>query len=106
MINYFIMPGIKNTKAVQAEVLFQEIEKFTGITKEELQSKTRLREVVDARIMYAYIMKSKTLLTLMKIGQQINRDHSCVIHYLRQFKNLQKTDKQFNLTYLKILNNL
>jgi len=106
MINYFIMPGIKNTKAIQAEMLFQEIEKFTGITKAELQSKTRLREVVDARIMYAYIMKSKTLLTLLKIGQQINRDHSTVIHYLRQFKNLQKTDKNFNLTYLKILNNL
>lgn len=106
MINYFIMPGIKNTKAIQAEVLFQEIEKFTGITKEELQSKTRLREVVDARIMYSYIMKSKTVLTLSKIAKIINRDHSSVIHHIKQFKNLQKTDKNFNMTYLKILNNL
>ena len=106
MINYFLIPGINTSNSINALSVFEQVERFTGVSEKELMSKSRMRYIVDARVLFTKVMKTRTVYTLQKVGGYINRDHSAVIHYLKQFEALSKTDKEFYFTYLKILNNL
>lgn len=58
-----------------------------GVTVEDIMSRTRLREFVDARQLYCYIMREKFGLSLSKIGKTINRDHATAIHSVKTHKN-------------------
>lgn len=51
----------------------------TGITINQLKSKTRLRSVVYVRQATIYLIQKYTPLTMLRTGQIFNRDHSTVI---------------------------
>lgn len=75
--NYFCIPAI--TKVVSLEKLYMKIEKETGYTKEQIQGKSRKRELVYVRHIFTKVLRDKTLLSLAQIGKEINRDHTTVL---------------------------
>tara|TARA_R110001632_G_scaffold53190_1_gene131243 strand:+ start:659 stop:1099 length:441 start_codon:yes stop_codon:yes gene_type:complete len=52
-------------------------------TLEELKSKTRKRDVVEKRMIIAYVLRVKVGLTLIHTGNCLNKDHATVIHYIK-----------------------
>lgn len=68
------------------------VESFFGIS---LSSKSRKRPIVEARMMYAKLMKRHTNLSLTDIGRSIDKDHATIIHYLNNFTWLKKADSNF-----------
>jgi chromosomal replication initiator protein len=61
-----------------------------------LQSKTRKREIVQARQVAMYFSKSLTKSSLATIGAQIGgKDHATVLHACKTVNNLMDTDKHF-----------
>lgn len=71
---------------------------------ELLKSKTRKREVVQARQIAMYFAKKMTKSSLASIGSHCGgKDHATVLHACRTVNNLSETDKQFRL-YLEELN--
>ena len=63
-----------------------------------IQSKTRKREIVQARQVAMFFSKSLTKSSLATIGTQIGRkDHATVLHACKTVNNLIDTDKQFRL---------
>ena len=63
---------------------------------ELLQSKTRKREIVQARQVAMYFSKSLTKSSLATIGAQIGgKDHATVLHACKTVNNLLDTDKHF-----------
>jgi chromosomal replication initiator protein len=61
-----------------------------------LQSRTRKREIVQARQVAMYFSKSLTKSSLAKIGAQIGgKDHATVLHACKTVNNLMDTDKHF-----------
>jgi chromosomal replication initiation ATPase DnaA len=71
------------------------LERF-GITHEQMVSKNRNREFVDARLIVAYILRKKCRLTYTHIGHKIgNRDHTTAIHNVRKFEDVYETDVSF-----------
>lgn len=61
-----------------------------------IRSKTRKREVVQARQIAMFFSKSLTKLSLTSIGSQIGqKDHATVLHACKTVNNLIDTDKQF-----------
>jgi chromosomal replication initiator protein len=59
-------------------------------------SKTRKREIVQARQLAMYFSKKLTKASLATIGLHCgNKDHATVLHACRTVANLQETDKQF-----------
>jgi chromosomal replication initiator protein len=63
---------------------------------ELLKSKTRKREVVQARQIAMYFAKRMTKSSLANIGAHCGgKDHATVLHACRTVNNLQETDKQF-----------
>lgn len=63
---------------------------------ETLKSKTRKREVVQARQLAMYFSKSLTKSSLSAIGAHCGgKDHATVLHACRTVNNLMETDKKF-----------
>jgi len=63
-----------------------------------LQTKTRKREIVQARQITMYFSKNLTKYSLASIGAQIgNKDHATVLHACKTVNNLVDTDKNFRL---------
>ena len=105
-----------NKKAITLELAKQMIDKFVKNTSHEisidyiqkvvcdyfdlpldlLKSKTRKREVVQARQLAMYFSKSLTKSSLSNIGIHCGgKDHATVLHACRTVNNLIETDKKF-----------
>lgn len=64
--------------------ILHQVSKMTGISIEELKSKSRKREVVDARFVYYRHARATTRESLARIGKLVKRDHSGVVHGIRE----------------------
>lgn len=105
-----------NKKKITIELARQMIDKFVKNTNRELsidyiqkvvcdyfdmpidlmKSRTRKREVVQARQLAMYFSKQLTKMSLASIGAQCgNKDHATVLHACRTVNNLIETDKRF-----------
>jgi chromosomal replication initiator protein len=61
-----------------------------------MQSKTRKREIVQARQVSMFFSKNMTKSSLASIGAQIGgKDHATVLHACKTVNNLIDTDKHF-----------
>jgi chromosomal replication initiator protein len=71
---------------------------YFQITVDEINSKTRKREIVQARQLAMYFSKKHTKCSLANIGMQCgNKDHATVLHAYRTVTDLLDTDKQFKI---------
>ncbi len=92
---------LKNfVKNVSKEISIEYIQKlvcdYFGITIDQVKSKTRKREIVQARQISMYFAKDLTKSSLKTIGMHFGgRDHSTVIHACQTVNDLIETDKKF-----------
>ncbi|MCP4553309.1 MAG: chromosomal replication initiator protein DnaA [Bacteroidetes bacterium] len=107
-----------NKKAINLDLAHQMIDKFVKSTSREISidyiqkvvcdyfnlpvdiinSKTRKREIVQARQLAMYFSKKHTKSSLATIGMHCgNKDHATVLHACRTVNNLVETDKQFRV---------
>jgi chromosomal replication initiator protein len=122
-INTLLAQASLNKKAITLELAKSMIDKFVKNQAREvsidyiqkvvcdyfdmpidlLKSKTRKREVVQARQIAMYFAKKMTKSSLASIGSQCGgKDHATVLHACRTVNNLSETDKQFRV-YLEDL---
>lgn len=90
----------KFVKSTNREVTIDYIQKvvcdYFNIPIESIQSRTRKREIVQARQLTMYFAKKMTKSSLAIIGLQCgNKDHATVLHACKTVANLAETDKQF-----------
>jgi chromosomal replication initiator protein len=88
---------IKNTKReVSIDYIQKVVCNYFDVPVDSLQSKTRKREIVQARQVAMYFSKNLTKSSLATIGSQIGgKDHATVLHACKTVNNLVETDKQF-----------
>ena len=107
-----------NKKAITLELAKQMIDKFVKNTTREISidyiqkvvcdyfslpleminSKTRKREIVQARQLAMFFSKKHTKSSLATIGLHCgNKDHATVLHACRTVNNLLETDKRFRV---------
>ncbi len=122
-LNTLLAQASLNKKAITLELAKQMVDKFVRSTAREvsieyiqkvvcdyfdlpiemLKSKTRKREVVQARQISMYFSKKMTKSSLANIGAHCGgKDHATVLHACRTVINLSETDKQFR-NYLEEL---
>ena len=122
-LNTLLAQASLNKKAITLELAKQMVDKFVRSTAREvsieyiqkvvcdyfdlpiemLKSKTRKREVVQARQISMYFSKKMTKYSLANIGAHCGgKDHATVLHACRTVVNLSETDKQFR-NYLEEL---
>jgi len=90
---------IKNTKKeISIEYIQKVVCNYYNIGVEQLQSRTRKREIVQARQVAMFFSKSLTKSSLATIGSQIGgKDHATVLHACKTVNNLMETDKRFRI---------
>ena len=88
---------VKNTaKEISIDYIQKVVSEYFELPIELMQSKTRKREVVQARQIAMYFAKSLTKASLANIGYHCGRkDHATVLHACRTVNNLIDTDKHF-----------
>ena len=88
---------VKNTaREVSIDYIQKVVCDYFDLPIELLKSKTRKRDVVQARQLAMYFSKSMTKSSLAKIGAHCGgKDHATVLHACRTVNNLIDTDKQF-----------
>jgi len=95
---------VKNTaKEVSIDYIQKVVCDYFDMPIELMKSKTRKREVVQARQIAMYFAKKMTKSSLASIGMTCGgKDHATVLHACRTVNNLAETDKSFRV-YLEEL---
>lgn len=92
---------LKNfVKKSSKELTIEHIQRLVGdhlnVSVEEIKSKTRKREIVQARQISMFFSKKLTNSSLCIIGKHFGgRDHSTVIHACQTVNDLMDTDKEY-----------
>lgn len=88
---------VKNTaREVSIEYIQKIVCDYFDLPIELLKSKTRKREIVQARQIAMYFSKKMTKSSLANIGLHCGgKDHATVLHACRTVNNLSETDKHF-----------
>jgi len=97
----------KLIKSTRREISIDYIQKvvcdYFNIAIDLIQSRTRKREIVQARQVAMYFSKNLTKASLATIGSQIGgKDHATVLHACKTVNNLIDTDKRFRLQMQEI----
>ncbi|MDX9940849.1 MAG: chromosomal replication initiator protein DnaA [Bacteroidales bacterium] len=98
---------VKNTpKEITVEYIQKVVCDYFSIPVEKIHSKTRKREIVQARQIAMFFSKSYTKSSLAAIGSKCgNKDHATVLHACKTVKNLADTDRNFK-KYVDEIENL
>jgi chromosomal replication initiator protein len=88
---------VKNTtREVTIDYIQKIVADYFNISVDNLLSKSRKREVVQARQIAMYFSKKLTKHSLASIGLQTgSKDHATVLHACKTVNDLMETDKQF-----------
>lgn len=88
----------EHTREMSIDYISKTVCDYFKIPNDLLSSKTRKREIVQARQIAMYFCKNLTNSSLATIGSTIGgKDHSTVLHAYRTISNLMETDKMFKL---------
>lgn len=88
---------IDSETEIGMDVIMKSTAKYFGITLEDLKSKSRKKEVVNARQMAMFLAKEHTQHSLKAIGYHFGgRDHATVIHAIRTVQGSMKDHKVNN----------
>jgi chromosomal replication initiator protein len=68
--------------------ILEETAAYFGLTPDDLVSKSRSRPMTTARHMAMYLLRELTGLSLIKIGERFDRDHTTAIHGIRKVESL------------------
>ncbi len=84
------------TQDISLERIQNEVCGYFKITRELMLSKTRKREIVQARQIAMYLGRNLTKTSLAAIGAQIGgKDHATVLHACNTVSDLIETDRNF-----------
>ena len=83
-------------KVITVDDIINSVCKHFGLETSAIYTKSRKREVVQARQIAMYLAKNNTELSAAKIGTLIgNKDHATVLHACKTIKELREVDKTF-----------
>jgi chromosomal replication initiator protein len=69
-------------------VILEETASYFGLQQEEMLSKSRSRPLTTARHVAMYLLREQTGLSLIKIGEYFDRDHTTALHGIKKIEAL------------------
>lgn len=113
-INPYVYPGLKqdylpyklrNKKIIKAslEEILKSVSETSGVSVEDILSRTRKLEIVDARHIFCGIARDHHQYTLKTIGNFLNRDHTTAMHAVKNFHNRSNLEEGYQELVDKIL---
>lgn len=81
-----------NSRMVSPESIIAKVSERFGVSVEEFKSKNKQKRIAEARQVCMYLIREMTDLSLPKIGEIFNRDHTTVLHGWRTISNAMAED--------------
>jgi len=115
-ISPYVYPGIKKENLPSVSKLYKRskitpenimkiVAESCGVTTEQILSKVRKREIVDARHIFCKILRNEFGYPYVKIGEIVNgRDHTTAIHSVTTCNDRCKTEEGYKEHYNDIVN--
>jgi chromosomal replication initiator protein len=75
-------------REITAPLILEETALYFGLDQEDLLSKSRSRPLTTARHVSMYLLRELTGLSLIKIGEYFNRDHTTALHGIKKIEAL------------------
>lgn len=112
VINPYVFPGIKSfllpksfiTKHLRMhpDDLMKIIAKETSVSVSEISSPIRTKQLIIARHIFCGILKDDYNFTYTHIAKLISRDHTTIIHAVKQYRNRKYLEQSF-LQYVELI---
>lgn len=86
---------------MQAEEIMSIVAAHMGTTVQMMLSKNRRRENCDARCMFVHLMMQygDVSLTVTRLGEMINKDHSTVVHMKKRHETMMGYDERYRRSF-------
>lgn len=100
MVEQVMKHNLKRPKkrAVNFDMIVESTAEQCGLNSDVIFSKSRVREIAEARQIIMFLTKKHTGLSLPAIGAKLNRKHTTVLHDIRLIeKKLPESDSLSNL---------
>jgi chromosomal replication initiator protein len=78
----------QSDREIPAGLILAETATYFGLTRADLVAKSRSRPLTNARHVAMYLVRECTGLSLLKIGELFERDHTTVMHGLKKVEKL------------------
>jgi len=115
-MNHYVFSGLKGKSQVEKvsalnskdvgiveEHIMSALSHVLGVSESDIRGKRRYRVLVDARHMYCAIMRRVSLLSLSDLARRLRRNHSTIIHSLREHNNKYPRDVAYTIAYEEVL---
>jgi chromosomal replication initiator protein len=118
----YVFPGLKLTQKekenlknsqrslrykMSKDEILEIIAEECSIRVSDITSKTRKTEVVNGRFIFCGVMKEYFGYSLKKIGEFVGgRDHSTIMHSIREYKNRYQNEEHYRSTVNNIYNKI
>ncbi len=83
-----------NHRPINFEIITQEVATHFGIDVEQIFTKSRKREISDARQMVMYLAKKHAKMPLTAIGTRLSRTHATVLYACKNIEERLPLEKQ------------
>ena len=91
-----------NKKAINFEMITQSVAEYYDINPDQIFSKSRKREISDARQMVMYMAKKHADMAFTAIGTRLNRTHATVLHGCKNIEERLPIERQLQQDVNKI----
>ena len=96
-VSPYVYPGLNHTSQLRIksdssvmitpEEILEIVSKNCNVSVGDILSKTRIREIVEARQLFCYIIRERFGYPLSKVGRMVNRDHATAIYSIKSHKD-------------------
>lgn len=86
----------------QEEAITQIVEKVSGISREQIRSRNRKRELALPRAVLGVILRQDAACTYKRTGQLLGRDHASVLKYIKDHDANFRYYPQYKELYRKV----
>jgi len=94
-------------KAIEKHIAKQDMQSLLKIIEEvfkvQILANNRMRETVDARMVFSKILRERGH-TFSAIARFLSKDHSTIIHYVSQCRDILQNDKRLLEMYIECNN--
>ena len=94
VISHTVKTPVK--KIINFDMIVENTAEFYRLNPDAIFSKSRLRDIADARQMIMYLCKKHTDLSSPAIGAKLNRKHATVLHGISAVTERLEVSKELN----------
>ena len=95
-----------NEFIITPDNIIKEVCRYFRVEEDQIRGPSRSREILNARQIAMYLIRSMTSLSLDETGKLFKRDHTTALNGITKIENRMKNDNNFAETVKAIITNI